>query len=104
MFEEIQSFSDGNILVHCNEGYHRGPVVAGLIWCSSKNSQADSQAQEVTMAQFLADLKTKRKIDPDPELVQWADEQCRKVGWEASWVSVFWGQCFSVCGTFNLFL
>ena len=49
LFKEVMDFSDGNILVHCNEGYHRAPAVAGMVWCSTKNAQADSQSEVKSM-------------------------------------------------------
>ena len=54
----------GNILCHCEWGYHRGPVAAGLVWCALHNStDGVSGADLVDLEWFLRGLSLRRHID-----------------------------------------
>ena len=52
---QFAHLGSGNVLAHCEHGYHRGPVGGGLVWCSLHNS-APSCDTPANMLWFLDEL------------------------------------------------
>jgi len=47
-----------SIFCHCNEGYHRGPTLAALVWCSIANSQLRDRSKRHNVWGVLLELST----------------------------------------------
>ena len=55
----FMQLGQGNILVHCEHGYHRGPTGAALVFCSLANARSnDSQCN----VQWFLDTLAKERI------------------------------------------
>ncbi len=65
-FNELLQFVrlGGNILVHCEHGYHRSPIVAGLVWMALHNSKDVGCMSKRKLQWFLDTLSSIREISP----------------------------------------